>query len=801
MTAWDEMVTGRGGVRPHWRAVLGTLRGLDSPALADRAARLERAAEEEGSAPSWRCDPVPLPLAATEFAELERGLEQRARLLEAILADIYGEQSALASGALPPALVYANPGFLRACRGGAMPGRFLHAYAADLVRSPDGQWRVLADRTGGALGVGTARETRRLLARVLPELFRGGAPVRQLRPFFEAWQEALIRAAPPCLDRPVRVAMLTDGVADPHWPEHSALSRDLGCALVEARDLTVRDGKLYLKTLQGLQQVDVLLRRLQGVRLDPLESPDAAPGGIMGLLDAARQGGVRILNHPGAAAVEAPALAAFMPSLCRSLLGEPLRLATWPSLWLADPGANRTVAAGFRRWAIRPAFDGAAPLTPLARLDAEERNTLQDAIEAEPWNYVGCTLIEPSLAPCQGPDGLDPQPVVLRLFLIHDGRSWRMMPGGVARVLPPGAQAGEAWPADGVFKDVWMLSDEGAEIRGPELGPPCPVLPRRSGGDMPSRVADDFYWLGRYVERLDAQARLARAALRRRARAAPLPRELAELEVLAQCLARVGVLEAGTGSALEASLWAALQSGGRIATGLDHTARLTAALRDRLTAEAYATFQHATRLARAEVQDGLHAGLDGLVHAMTGLQRLATTVAGVAVDAMVRGGGRLFLDLGRRVERAVVTAGSLATVLQQPASRSDSALRLALELCDSVLTYRNRYLTSVQPGPVLDLVLGDDGNPRALAFQFGQAAALLESAGDPQLAWTANMLLERTAALVDRVLLADDPAFAAAALPPALGGISNDAAALSIAITRRFFALLPPTRAVGLEVA
>jgi uncharacterized alpha-E superfamily protein len=280
-----------------------------------------------------------------------------------------------------------------------------------------------------------------------------------------------------------------------------------------------------------------------------------------------------------------------------------------------------------------------------------------------------------------------------------------------------------------------------------------------------------------------------------------LPRELAELEVLADCLAGVGVLEAGAGTALEAALWTALQPGGKIATGLDHTARLTAALRDRLTAEAYAAFQHAIRLARAEVQEGLHVGLDGLVHAMTGLQRLATTVAGVAADAMVRGGGRLFLDLGRRVERGLVTSSSLATVLAQPASRIDSALRLALELCDSVLTYRNRYLASLQPGPVLDLVLADDGNPRALAHQFGQAAGLLESAGDPRLAWAANELQERTAAVVDAVLLADDPAQAAAASSKALRQISREAGALSDGITRRFFALLPVTRAVGLEVA
>jgi uncharacterized circularly permuted ATP-grasp superfamily protein len=182
-----------------------------------------------------------------------------------------------------------------------------------------------------------------------------------------------------------------------------------------------------------------------------------------------RHGGVRFPNHPDAAVVEAPALAPFMPRLCRSLLGETPLLATLPSLWLADQAALRTVAAGFGRWAIRPAFDAAARPVPLACLERAERLAFQDAIKAEPWNYVGCKLVDPSVAPCNGAHGLEPQPVVLRLFLIHDGQGWRMMPGGVARVLPPWADAMESWPADGLFKDVWVLEEESAQIRGPEF--------------------------------------------------------------------------------------------------------------------------------------------------------------------------------------------------------------------------------------------------------------------------------------------------------------------------------------------
>ncbi len=801
LAAIDEMVNGRGGVRPHWRGVLGALSSLDTHALAERARRLDAAAEEEGAAPSWRCDPVPLPLTPEEFSHLERGLVQRARLLEAILADLYGGQAMLAEGLVPPALVHANPAFLRACRteaGSAPPARFLQTYAADLVRGPDGQWRVLADRTGGALGIGYARESRRLLARVLPELFRA-TQVRQLRPFFEAWQDALLRLGARTDGRAPVVAMLTPGPSDPHWPEHLALSRDLACALVEARDLTVRGGVLSIKTLDGLQPVDVLVRRVPGGGVDPLELSGSS--GVTGLLDAARQGSVRILNHPGAAAIEAPAYAAFMPSLSRRLLGQALLLPTMPTVWLADEGAPRMVAQGFDRWSVRPALDGSAPPVPLNSLSREARAALEASMAAMPWAFAGCTSAPPSRAPCFGPGGLAPQPVVMRLFLMHDGTAWRMMQGGLGRVLQAGEHVTETLPTGAVFKDVWVLSQESGVIEGPGPVQQGPVALRRTAGNLPSRVADDFFWLGRYVERLEAQARLGRAGLLRRARGAPLPREIAELVVLVRCLHAAGFAAAEPGTPFEEQIRASLSPWGTIGAGLDHSARLIEALRDRMTVETHGAFTHALRAARADVADVPGGGLDGLVHAMAGLQRLATTIAGVAAEGMVRGGGRLFLDLGRRVERGMVGGYVLATVLDQPPARIDGTLRLALELCDSAITYRGRYLSVLQPAAVLDLVLADTGNPRALAFQFAQAAGLLRAAGDEELGGAAAAWQRRVEAVVDRVARAPDPAVETTAIANDLVGAGNAAAGLSERVTRRFFALLPRLQSVGLETA
>ncbi len=802
LTALDEMVNGRGGVRPQWRGILGVLAGFDPGQLADRAHRLDRAAEEDGPS-AWRCDPVPLPIPADEFADLEAGLRQRAALLEAVLADLYGPQTLLSSGALPPALVHANPAFLRPCRATpSAPHRYLQAYAADLVRSPDGQWRVLADRTGGALGIGYARESRRLLARVLPELFRA-TQVRQLRPFFEAWQDALVRAAAPGDGRMPFVAMLTPGVGDPHWPEHLALSRDLGCALVQARDLTVRSGTVFLKTLRGLQQVDVLFRRVPGGTLDGLELSTSPSAGVTGLLDAARSGAVQILNHPGAAAIEAPAFAAFLPALCRRLLGETLSLATIPTLWLADEGAPRTVCQDFKRWSVRPALDPAAPAIPLADLSPDARGELERAFATRAWEFTASNPVPPSLAPCHGPGGLSPRPVVLRLFLMHDGAGWRMMQGGLARVLRPGEHVTEALPSGALVKDVWVLRQDNQDIQGPEPARQPALAIQRSIGDVPSRVADDFFWLGRYVERLELQARLGRAGLLRRTRGAPLPREIAEIRILAACLVGAGLTPGEGQGDLEDTVRDSLQAQGLLAQELGSVARLTEALRDRLTIETHAAFVHALRAAREDVQDAARAGLDGLVQAMAGLQRLATTVAGVAAEGMVRGGGWLFLDLGRRIERAQLTAATLATVLDQRPERIDSMLAMVLELCDSAITYRGRYMSTLQPAPVLDLVLSDTSNPRALAYQFAQASRLLEQA-DPSegdLARSAGELLRRADAMVERVTRSGNSAAAAASLSPLLRSVAFDTALLSDRITRRFFALLPKLQSIGLEVA
>jgi uncharacterized circularly permuted ATP-grasp superfamily protein/uncharacterized alpha-E superfamily protein len=825
----DEMVDGHGGLRSHWRNLLGTFGGLGPGGLTEKARALDRAFEDEGltavlpglAAKAWRCDPLPLPLPAAEFGRLEAGLAQRAELLERILQDLQGPRALLQAGALPPAMVYANPCWMRPYQTTPErpPQRILSVYAADLLRGPDGAWRVLADRTGAPAGIGYALENRRLLSRVMPEAFRG-VHLRPLRPFFDMWQESLQRLATrrdEC--GPPAVALLTGGTGSAHWFEDMFLARTLSCALVEGGDLTVRQGRVWLKTLRGLQPVDVLLRRTEGRMLDPLEHDGGTLHGITGLMDAARAGHVRITNDPASAAAEAPALAAWLPALCERLLGEPLRLPSLPTLWLGDRAALARVVAAPEDWLLRPAMNGRRAGVALARLTAAERAAKLAEVAAKPYAYAASAALPPSVAPCAvpagvtppgaGQPGMVPRPIILRMFLIHDGTAWQAMEGGLARVLDEAEALAGGLPRGGLSKDVWIMAGDAAETIGPAAQPAPPLSIRRNAGELPSRTADNLFWLGRYVERLEHAARLIRATLHRLDRQDLLPHELLELDLLAHCLAEARLIApdvvpaAGATRGLADALLATVRDSGTVGDLFAEVSQLTELVRDRLTTEMYAAFTQSLRAAHTDTQK-VRRSLDALSHAMTAVVRYSALVAGVAAESMVRGGGWLFLDLGRRIERAMAVARAVSECLDLPPARSEIGLRLILELCDSAITYRGRYMTVVQPGPVLDLVLADEGNPRGLAFQLGAMRHLLDELtgpAEPSLGAAAAQLLAEARGLVHRVLAAREPAMEAALLPLPLQSIQKGVAGLSERLSRQYFALLPVAQTLGVQPA
>jgi uncharacterized alpha-E superfamily protein len=636
---------------------------------------------------------------------------------------------------------------------------------------------------------------------VLPEAFRS-VQLRGLRPFFDTWQDSLQRLAPPGRENPA-IAILTPGSAHPGWFEHMYLSRELSCVLVEGGDLTVRDGTLYLKTLRGLQPVDVLMRRVDGRLIDPLELEVHGGIGVTGLMDALRTGRLRVLNDPGSGMVEAPALAAFLPQISMRLLGEKLELPSVPTLWLGQARAREMVEREPSRWLIRPATDGLIPAVLPGALPDDERRTLLDKIGRRPWDWAATAWMPPSHAPCGTAEGLVPKPVVLRLFLVFDGGRWHTMPGGLAQVVAESAPIAGRLPRAGMSKDVWVMMEEGADIVGPAaLGVPRLRI-HRASAEIPSRVADNLFWLGRYMERLEDSARLVRSMLRRLGRVSPSPRDLAEMRALSRCLHHAAMIEeeATPGIAgsqqLTAALLASVKETGRVFRQLARVGQLTETVRDRLTDDMYATFTHMLREAQAAC--GQATSLDRLGHAMNAIMRFAAAVAGVAAENMVRGGGWLFLDLGRRIERAQEICAEVAFALEQPAARIEGGLRLALELCDSAITYRSRYLTVLQPAPVLDLVLADTSNPRALAFQLaGMCTRLTDIIGaEDALIDDSAALRRQTQALVDALDVHPDPVGEAVRLPERLRAIEAGVSSLSDRINRRYFALLPIVQPLG----
>ena len=831
----DEAVDGQGNLRPFWGHMFSTLSGLGEGGIAEQARRVNAAFDNEGDRgilqsagrQSWRCDPLPLPIMASEFAHLTEGLAQRAELLEAILRDIYGKQSLLADGSLPPALVYPNDGFLRACHMDRQqrPGhRFMDFYAADLIRGPDRVWRVIADRTASAAGIAYASENRQVLARVIPEVFRG-TQMRPLRPFFDVWQGALHRMGhehativrfqqaqlqhqqqfqfsglvAPAPAGP-GIALLTPGARSRHWFEHMMLARELSCALVESGDLTARGGSVFLKTLKGLQRVDVLLNRTDPRLLDPLELDAARGSGVPGLMDALRTSAIHISNHPGAGAIEAPGLAAHLPDLARRLLGEPLKIPSVETVWLNNAADRERIFANLAEWLIRPATDRRPPAIDASLLNGAEKRAFLDDIAREPWRFAASRITPPSVAPCVGPAGMEPKPLVLRIFMVFDGASWHAMDGGLARVVEPNTSP------ERISKDVWVLNDEGGDIFGARSLPVVPVAIRRTTGDLPSRVADNLFWLGRYVERLESSARIARATIPRLSRGTAMPHEIVELAALSRILVKAGLISdeavavAGGGTSLLSALHASLREDtGSIAGLIADVARLTELVRDRLTGDMYGAFTSALRHIRRTARSA-HGNSEALSQVMVDILRFSASVAGLAAENMVRGGGWLFLELGRRVERAKSICTQVGFALQQQPSHLEPALRLVLELCDSLITYRTRYLTVLQAAPVLDLVLADDGNPRGLAFQLASIGNLLDQIagpGDRTLSGVATDLLAGVQAMVNRLADSPDQAAAAVQLPEILHRHADTIAVLSDNVTRLYFALLPPIQTVG----
>jgi uncharacterized circularly permuted ATP-grasp superfamily protein/uncharacterized alpha-E superfamily protein len=738
-SAYDELVTGQKSIRYHWQGILSVIRALPG-GLGERVESARRQLEESGAtvnllddrgAPRWTFDPLPLVMTPDDWAQIEAGVIQRARLLNAVLADLYGPQTLLRQQLLPPMLAHANRHFLRPCRvtDGLPPTRHLAHYAVDLVRLGNGRWHVLADHAEVPSGIGYAIEMRRVLARSLPEAFRS-IPVRHLRPFVDRWHESLLAMAPAGATKP-NMAVLTPGPLSATYFEHVYLSRVLGVPLVEGGDLVARDGELSIKTLAGLRPVHALLRRLDSSFADPLELRADSALGVTGLVETTRSGRITLANALGSGVVETPGLMPFLERLSEHVLGQPLQLPSLDVWWLGEPAALTFALANLDLMIVRPCLGNDREPIVVGMLEGDDRKALEERIRSHPGRFVAQYPVMPSLSPKWDGKALVPAAIVLRVFASADGESYRVLPGGLAREPMGETCLGSLGRLNGTLKDVWVLAEDAADVQIPSSRRFHQLSVDRGGADLQSRVADNLFWLGRYIERLDNDARLLRTTATRVAQGAVSPRDAIELRLLGRLLSQANLMDRA--SALSAPENAAFQQGLATIAGddrglsqaLNAVQRLTSAMRDRFSVD----MTTAAGPVMAEVRHGLEAArgnLDPLLAALDDIVRFVAILSGLAQENMTRGTGWRFLDLGRRLERAqFVVTGALGPFTQSPIDW-DAAMRVALELCDSTITYRTRYLGQLQPAPVLDLVVLDDSNPRSLVFQLRAMEANLD---------------------------------------------------------------------------
>ena len=737
---YHELLDASGAVRAHWRRLFDQLQRSSPAQLAQRQALLARQihengvtynvyADPKGADRPWELDLLPHVIAAEEWPQLSAGIAQRARLLNAVLADLYGPQRLIAQGLLPAELVFGHNNFLWPCQGIAPPdGTFLHLYAVDLARTPDGRWWVTADRTQAPSGAGYALENRTIVSRAFPELYRD-LQVQHLAGFFRTLQETLARQAPGAEDEPPLVVLLTPGRFNESYFEHLYLARQLGYPLVEGGDLTVRDATVYLKTLNGLRRVHAIMRRLDDDFCDPLELRTDSALGVPGLLDAVRQGRVLVANALGSGVLESPGLLGFLPKISEFLFGEELILPSIATWWCGEAPVLAQALEKLPDLLIKPAFPSQSFAPVVGRdLSTAEREALIERMRARPYAYVAQEVAQLSQAPVWQADGgqLQPRAIGMRAYAVASAEGYRVLPGGLTRVAAQAHAQVVSMQRGGASKDTWVLGDRAPAGEQWKTQRTLGVhdLVRRDPY-LPSRVVENLFWFGRYCERCDDSARLLRIMLTRYVdgddpQALQAAVDLGERLLL---LPDEGELPERLLAAMLGDDWAC-----SLRANLQRLQWAASQVRGKLSRE---NWQALVELQREALE--LETDEPDFGELMDFLNRLVMSLAalsGFALDDMTRDEGWRFLMIGRRLERLQFLGNSLAAFLRGAGAQDQAALEWLLELGNSSITYRSRYLAVAQLIPVLDLLLLDEQNPHALLFQLKLVARTLKRLND-----------------------------------------------------------------------
>ena len=745
---YDECKTQAGQIRPCWGPLANHFAALEAAGIDERSVRIEQLLQENGATFNvesevgrqtrpWQLGAVPLVFDAESWTRLETGLKQRTRVLESLLADLLGPRRLIQERVVPAELLLANPFFQRAYQGLPSTGGIrLHISATDVARATDGSWWVTGDRTRAPSGLGYLLENRIITSRVYPHLIRR-CNIQRMASFFDSLRIHLRSLATRVRDNP-RVVLLTPGQNSYRAFEDAYLARYLGLTLVQGRDLAVRGGRLNVKTLGGLLPIEVLWRHISDRKCDPLELEPDSSEGVTGLLRSVRQDQVSVANSIGTVIGQMPALLPFLAGAAEFLLGESLLLPNAATYWCGGERERRYVLEHLDSLVIRQAFAvvGAAPTIP-SELSQSAREELVAAIQAKPHQYVAQARVSHSTTPVWAEGRWQPWHVALRTYQLQTAGGVEVLPGGLARANPQEHILGSPPTSGQLTLDCWVSSGQPVDTETTLLPPPdAKITIKRSGDELPSRVAEHLFWLGRYAERCEGIARLLRTTLIR------LSGEdewsvLPEVSRLIAALAAVGQIEPDyaideLGSAmpkLDQVLPASVFDTNR-PRGLQSSIRSmmtnATAVRDRISLDAYRIVRSVS-IELGSLHSGPLSDVDmGLI--MDRLNRLITDLlafAGLSSESITRTHGWRFLELGRRIERADQTSEILAAMFAPPIKDERRLCEALLGATDSLMTYRSRYLALIRAEPTIDLLVTDETNPRSIRYQLDQIHSLL----------------------------------------------------------------------------
>ena len=737
----DELVDASGAMRPAWARLIRHMSALTAAEVADAFARGERHladsgvffrkyGDQSGAGRDWPFSPVPVILPDTEWRGIETALIQRAELMEAVAADLYGANRLVTEGHLPASLIAENPEWLRPMVGVTpRSGHFLHFLAFEIGRGPDGGWWVLSDRTDAPSGAGFALENRVAASRVFPDLYRD-ANVHRLAGFFKSFRDALDRMR---IEPASRLGILTPGPLTDTYYEQAYIARYLGLTLLEGGDLTVQDGRLQVRTVEGLAPVDVLWRRMDSVWTDPLELREDSQLGTPGLMSVVRQGRVTMVNALGVGVLETQALMAFLPKIAQVLTGKSLLMPNVATWWCGQKAELAHVLAHADRMMIGPAlatrlpFDSGATHAIGGKMRGEDDADLHDWLTDNAGGLVGKELVTLSTTPVYEDGALVPRPMTLRVFLARTADGWQVMPGGFARIGSSADTAAISMRNGGSVADVWIVSDKPVEPVTMLAAQSAPFV-RVQPGPLPSRAADNLFWLGRYVERTEGLLRLVRAYNSRLVETATEPL----LDNIRRLLKSYHVdasepFPAGVTETLGSAVYSASQ------------------IRDRFSVDGWAALKDMEK-SMTRIAKKAEAGSDAALVMSVMLRKIAG-FSGLVHENMYRAAGWQFLTIGRSLERAAMMTDLLAAVADPKAP--DGGLDLAIEVGDSIMVHRQRYAVVTNRENVVDLLGLDIANPRSVRFHLGVLGKWVDTLGTTRPAGQMHAFERQVSALQD----------------------------------------------------